>query len=293
MKQTYALDSGRAVAADEHGRTWRDVTVSPSSRFLIRMEDTLLSGHAATEGAAAVLRALEGRYVLVSSNSRDTARSMQTKLKRAGLTVPADVLVLAGEEALRTIAARYPGARCMVLASRVLSYAAADYGLRVVQDRADVILLGRDSGWTYKRLLQVINEQARGAAIIAANADTVQRREDGRVVPDTGALAASVMAATGDLGCGIDLLQADALFIAGMARMNAQPPDTVLISANNADFVQAASLEGLAVLPVDPAGRTGGWGLNAAITQITGVPTVTPKGGDGASSIRVFPGSIV
>ena len=280
MSLMYALDRGRAVAVDENANVCGDVVVSPSSRFLIRLEDTVLAGHAAAEGATEVLRSLEGRYVLVSSNSRDTARSMQTKLKRAGLTVPMDALVLAGEEALRYIAARYPGARCMVLASRVLSYAAGAYGLSVVQDRADVILLGRDAGWTYKRLLQVVNEQARGAVIVAANSDAVQQREDGRIVPDTGALAASVMAATRDLGRDIEQRNADTLFAAGMARMNAHPRDTLLISAIREDYGRAVRFEGLSVLAVDHVGGVGRWGLSPVVTQMTQPAGAVPLGAE-------------
>ena len=224
-------------------------------RWLIRLDGILLADGAAREGAAALLRALAGRYVLVSSNSRDTARTMAAKLKRFGLDVPEAAIVLAGEEALRLAAARFPGGRCLVMASRVLAHAARDLGMEPVQDKADVILLGRDSAWNYRDLLLVANEMAHGCRLVVSNGDLRHAGKGGRIIPDTGALLAAIVATIGDGARDIVHLPRDSVLRIALGRLGVDAGRVWLLSdAHNAQQ-DLALVAGLAPFPRPADGR--------------------------------------
>jgi len=193
--------------------------LSLAETIIVRIEGVLLREVHAVDGAAAFVRAAGARLLCVSNSSRDTGRTMSGKLRRAGIDVPPERIVIAGEEAVRLIAATYPGARCLVAASRVLSHALRDFGLTPVQRDADVVILGRDSGWTYQRLALIANEVARGAVTVAINPRGASRCEDGRIVPEAGALCASVEAATGKAIAHVVGATGAAMVAAALARL--------------------------------------------------------------------------
>lgn len=225
------------------------------NRYIIRLDGMVLHNGIARDGAAKWLRAITGRYALVSSNSRDTARTMTAKLKRAGLDVPEQRIVLAGEEALRFAAARYPGARCKVLASRVLAHAARSHGLELVQDNAEVIVLGRDSAWTYRDLALVINELARGAQLIASNDDTTCLGQGGRLIPDTGAILAAIEAAASK-SAKIIRFSRGATLQAAQQRLGEARCQALVISDQHEDFATVPALAGLRCLRFAPGAVT-------------------------------------
>lgn len=230
-------------------------TLAGDERFIIHLDGVILDHGHALPGAAAFLNAAAGRYMLISSNSRDTAKSMSTKLKRVGIDVSPDCIILAGEEAVRHVGETYPRARAIVVASRVLSHAARAAGLIHVQRDARVILIGRDTTWTYQRLALIANEMDRGALVIATNPETACRSEDGRLIPDTGSLLAALEAATGRkadcvIGQGTEPLTAIALKRLGVAAGRA-----VLITASGPCEDHGALRDGMRRLQVDPQGR--------------------------------------
>jgi ribonucleotide monophosphatase NagD (HAD superfamily) len=229
-----------------------DVVARPSDLFIIRLDGIILSHGSAREGIVAWLRSIPGRYALVSSNSRDTARTMTAKLRRAGLDVPEQRIVLAGEEALRFVGAQFPGARCKILASRVLAHAARSHGLELVQDNPEVILLGRDSAWTYRDLALVVHELSRGARLIASNGDTTCQGHAGRPIPDTGAILAAIEAAAGG-SANIIRFSRGATLRAAQERLGETGCEALVVSNQDEDFDTVPAIAGLRWLRFAPA----------------------------------------
>jgi ribonucleotide monophosphatase NagD (HAD superfamily) len=229
----------------------RGVSGIAGDRFIIRLDGIIRGNGSARPGAVNWLRSLAGRFALVSSNSRDTARTMAAKLRRAGLDVPEQRIVLAGEEALRLAAGQHPGARCKVLASRVLAHAARNHGLELVRDNAEVIVLGRDSAWTYRDLALVVHELARGARLIASNDDMTCIGQGGRPLPDTGAILASIEAAAGQSAV-IIRLPREALLRAAQLRLGTAGCAALVISNQDADRDAAQGIAGLRCVRFEP-----------------------------------------
>ena len=241
----------------------------PETRFVICLDGTILSnGHAAV-GAVAFLRAIAGRYMLISNNSRDTGRSMSEKLKRAGISVPDSCIILAGEQTVHAVAERYPKARCIILASRVLSHAAHRAGLVTVPNEAEVVLVGRDSTWTYQRLAQIANEVARGAVLVGTNAETTLIAANGQIIPDTGSIIAAVEAVTGRRAvCMFDKSLAPLVRMA-VQRLECDPSDVVVVGVVGSPVLETAAESALRVWPIQPGERHGFDGF-AAVASVLG-----------------------
>jgi ribonucleotide monophosphatase NagD (HAD superfamily) len=274
MHAQYPADCDVRAARMPDGHGLSDAALCDASgiagdRFIIRLDGIVFGHGGARPDASNWLRSLAGRFVLVSSNSRDTARTMAAKLRRAGLDVPEQRIVLAGEEALRLAAGQHPGARCKVQASRVLAHAARNHGLELVQDNAEVILLGRDSAWTYRDLALVVHELARGARLIASNDDMTCIGQGGRPIPDTGAILASIEAAAGQ-AAGIIRLPRAAVLRAAQLRLGDAGCAALVISHQDADRDAAQGIAGLRWVRFDPDAGDAPAGLAARSGSLAG-----------------------
>jgi len=231
--------------------------IAPGDYFLLDLDGTLLRGGQATEGAQSFLRAVKGRFALVSNNSRDTGRSLNAKLRKLGFDIPPGCFVLAGEEAIGFVAREYPGARCLVAASPALRHCARRHGLLPVSENADVIVLGRDIHWSYAKLALLANEARRGAVLVAVNPDLTHPGSDGSIVPETGSLLAAVEAAAGISAAHVVGKPAALLFLAALERLGASRSDTIVIGDNPLTDRAGARALGLRSLIVN-ADRQGG-----------------------------------
>jgi HAD superfamily hydrolase (TIGR01450 family) len=231
--------------------------IRPDDRFIIDLDGTLIRGGEATEGALGFLRKVTGRFVVVSNNSRDTGRSLSTKLRRVGFAIPGERIVLAGEETIGFVARCYPGARCLIAASTILRHAARRQGLVPVNEGADVVILGRDTRWSYDKLALLANEVRRGAVLVGTNPDLTHPHNDGLVVPETGSLLAAVEAAAGIAPAHVIGKPAPALFLIALQRLGSTREDTIVIGDNPLTDRAGAHSVGLRSLIVH-ADRAGG-----------------------------------
>lgn len=206
--------------------------IAPGDRFILDLDGTLVRGGQATDGALPFLRAVRGRFALVSNNSRETARSLSSKLRRVGFEIPAACIVLAGEETIGFVARAYPGARCLIATSPALRHYARRQGLVPVTENAEVVVLGRDTHWSYAKLALLANEVRRGAVLVAANPDLTHPGQGGHVVPETGALLAAVEAAAGVAAAHVVGKPAAGLFLAALDRLGSTRRGTIVIGDN-------------------------------------------------------------
>lgn len=158
------------------------------------LDGTLIREGRKLPGATRLLDYFRDRFVIVSNNSSDTSQSLSARLDRMGLHIPEDRLVLAGEESLHMIATRHSGARIMLMASQALHERARELGLKPVENDCDVVLICRDTRFSYAKLRRAANAVGAGAPLIAANPDLSHPGENGRLVPETGSLLAAVEA---------------------------------------------------------------------------------------------------
>lgn len=241
---TYKIVLLSAPATSPH------TTPARVSHCLIDLDGTLIQGNTTALGAAALLAAVEGRYMVVSNNSTDTALTLSRRLKRMGLTVPPKRLVLAGEVTINWLHATYPGARVYLAASAALRRHAFRLGCHLVEHDPDIVLLALDKRFDYRRLQQIANLIRDGAKLIATNSDRAHPGAGGRLVPETGALLASVVACSGVQPEHIVGKPAEGLFREALRRLRSTAAQTVMIGDNPDTDAAGAIAAGMSCLLV-------------------------------------------
>lgn len=200
--------------------------------WLIDLDGTLMCGGRAMPGAHAFLEACAGRFVVVSNDAEHTPAELASGLRRIGLDIPAERIVLAGAVALDEIAERRPGARVLMLAGDALMRHAGERCLVPVRTRPDVVFLGRDRRFSHKRLALAANAVRAGAELVVANPDLVHPGPDGTVVPETGALLAALLACTGPVNYRLIGKPEPALFAAGLALLGLPKRSVAMLGDN-------------------------------------------------------------
>lgn len=208
--------------------------VHETAAYILDLDGTLWRGGRPMPGAAELLRRLEGRYVVASNNSTDDAAGLSQRLAAIGLMVPPSRLVLAGETAVALTAAWHPGARVLLLGSPVLRRLALRAGLRLDEEAPQVVVLARDTGFTYDRLCAAADALLGGARLVVANPDLTHPASGGLVVPETGSLLQAVLACAGDVPRRVVGKPEPPLFEEALRRLGATAAGTLVIGDNPA-----------------------------------------------------------
>lgn len=213
--------------------------------WLIDLDGTLIRDGRALPGSATFLETWAGRFVVVSNDAEHTPAELARGLLRMGLNVPPGRILLAGSAALDEMAIRRPRARVLMLASRSLMRHAHMRGLEPVQERPDIVFLGRDRQFTHRRLALAANAVRAGAELVVANPDLVHPGAEGSIVPETGALLAALLACTGPVAYRLVGKPEPALFSTGLALLGLSKHVVAMLGDNPATDGEGARRLGL------------------------------------------------
>ncbi|GAA4341163.1 5' nucleotidase NucF [Pigmentiphaga soli] len=200
--------------------------------FLVDLDGTLIRESVATSGAARMLDRLRDRYVVVSNNSTDTARSLARKLELLGLPVAPERMVLAGQATIDFVAHAYGTARVLLIAGPTLRGYAQRRGCLLVDANADLVVLALDKRFSYAKLGLAANELRRGARLIVTNPDASHPSLDQALVPETGALMEAIVRCAGIGPALVVGKPGNMLFEEGLRRLRAQAADALVIGDN-------------------------------------------------------------
>jgi len=200
--------------------------------YLVDLDGTLMSGRAALPGAAQLVARLGEHLIIVSNDAEHTPAQVAARLHAAQLSVPAERIVLAGTTALELVAKQQPRARVMLLASLALRRYARCLGLDVTDERPDVVVLARDRHFNYAKLMNAANAVRAGASLVLSNPDRTHPGPAGEVVPETGAIAAAVLACTGPIPHQIIGKPEPALFLKGLELLGIERRAGIVIGDN-------------------------------------------------------------
>ncbi|MBD3770621.1 MAG: HAD-IA family hydrolase [Rhodobacterales bacterium] len=159
--------------------------------FLIDWDGCCAIDNQPTVSAVAFLRAHQERAAIVSNNSSNTVDDFLEILTKAGVSMRREQIVLAGVEAIDRAAMAGP-ADVMILADPRMRAVARNLGVRLNRDEAEIVVLLRDTRFSYSRLERAANALRKGARLIVANPDLTHPGAEGRVKPETGALLAAL-----------------------------------------------------------------------------------------------------
>lgn len=187
-----------------------------------------------------------GRVAIASNNSTHLPEDFSAMLARWGVSLPAERVILAGVEALKR-AHEIGAQRVMVVGDGRMKAYGHSQGLNIVQDNADLIVLLRDPRFTYTRLERAANALKAGAQLIIANPDVTHPGRNGRLVPETGALLAALIACVGAEAPAMEIIGKPnpRLFERACRALQIEPQRAVMIGDNPATDIAGAHAFGL------------------------------------------------
>lgn len=200
--------------------------------YLIDLDGTLIAGRTVLPDALWLLEEVRERFAVVSNNAEHTPKQLARALRILGLPIEEEHLILAGTTAIDVIAAEFPKASLLLLGSAALIGYARSKGLRIEGKSSDLVLVTRDRHFTYAKLAAAAEAIASGARLFIAAPDGSHPGANGKPVPETGALAAAILAATGLSDYTVIGKPEKLLFERGCHRLNVRPCDAVMIGDN-------------------------------------------------------------
>jgi len=251
----------------------------PGLCFVMDLDGTLLHGKVPSVGAREFIERAGDRFVVVSNNSTHSAHELVEELAAAGLDIPADKLILAGQMAIQLLVREYLGAQLLLIGSPSLRREAENSGLRLVEAGADIVLLGRDVTFTYQKLSLIANEIRRGAALLVTNPDTSHPGGNGTLIPETGALMNAVLACAKPAVMRVVGKPNPDLFHEALTRLGSSPQNCLVIGDNPDTDAAGALRVGMKYLLVGPDPHCDAPDLRALNDLLSG----------GANSAHLFP----
>lgn len=188
------------------------------------------------------------RIGFITNNSRENATEIRDRLAEMGHRLEGELIVSATEAVAEYLRDVYGRVAVKAAGSASLSGALAAAGHRVLDwarpDSADVIVIGRDTEFDYRRLEQIVNEIARGARVIGTNPDYSHPGEGRRLVPETGSLLAAVESIAGGPIASVGKPHAW-LYELAMRKYGVVPSECVMVGDNLATDIAGAERSGM------------------------------------------------
>ncbi|HLX40510.1 MAG TPA: HAD-IIA family hydrolase [Ktedonobacteraceae bacterium] len=174
----------------------------PYTTYLIDLDGVIYRGNELLPGAQEFIAWLDAnhkKYLFLTNNSFASETQVLEKLTRLGIASDTSHVLGAGQAAVQNIAHRFPAATVYLVGEEPMRNMLLAHHLRVAaldDARADVVLVGLDRTFDYKKLTNAVQAIMAGAAFIAVNRDP-RLPVVGGLIPGCGAMVAAIEAASG------------------------------------------------------------------------------------------------
>lgn len=168
--------------------------------FLFDMDGTLYLGDDVYDGAIELINELPTlgkKYIYLTNNSSRAGTDYITRLKRLGFPCEKENVFTSGMATAMYLNQNYSGAHVYLVGTQAFRRELLSYGINLVEDNADVVVVGFDTELVYEKLNKAVHFLRRGAAFIAANPDWVCPMPNDEVLPDCGSICALLTASSG------------------------------------------------------------------------------------------------
>lgn len=231
-----ADDTGTTADAEEARKR-----ITGARGILLDWDGCAAVGNHPHDEALTFIARHKAKLAIVSNNSTLMPEDISDALAKAGVEFPSARVFLAGMEAL-SYTANIPGVRALVLGNTRMKALARRMGVQLVHDDADVVVLLRDTRFTYSKLERAVQSLARGARLIVSNPDMTHPGSRGHLVPETGALLAAITACVDVPPENVQVIGKPAgfLFERACAALRIRPEAALMIGDNPDTDVQGA-----------------------------------------------------
>jgi len=226
----------------------------PFTTYLIDLDGVIYRGNELLPGAKEFigwLKANNKKFLFLTNNSFASETQVLEKLTQLGIITDTSHLLSAGQAAVQNIARRFPGALVYLVGEPPLIDLLREYQLQVADvdvHEADVVLVGLDRHFDYRKLTGAVLSIRAGAHFITVNRDALLPVAGG-FLPVCGTMAAAIEAGTAVtpevVGKPEPLLLQEA-----MRMLGSRPEETVMIGDSLAVDIQGGKAAGTHTLLV-------------------------------------------
>lgn len=166
--------------------------------FLLDMDGTFYLGNQLLDGALYFMEVIQrqGRdFVFLTNNSSNRGQAYAKKISGMGFPLSAEKVFTSGEATARFLQREFPAKRIYLVGTPALEEEFREFGLQLVEENAEVTVVGFDTTFTYKKLHRLCDYVRAGLPFIATHPDLNCPTDTG-YLPDIGAILAFVKAST-------------------------------------------------------------------------------------------------
>lgn len=177
-----------------------DKRLREAELILFDMDGTLYLGDEVYPGAIELMNDLPRlgkKYIYLTNNSSRAGVDYVNRLRRLGFPCEMENVFTSGMATGLYLNEQHPGAKVYLVGTAAFRRELLSYGIELVEDGADVVVVGFDTELVYEKLDKACHFLRRGAAFIAANPDWVCPMPNDEVLPDCGSICALLSASTG------------------------------------------------------------------------------------------------
>ncbi len=204
--------------------------LSSINAFLLDMDGTICLGSQAIDGAAAFieyLRRTHRPYLFLTNNPTGDAATYSDKLCRMGIHAAPENVLTAGEATVQYLLTNTPYRRVCAVGTPSFESELREAGIETTDVHPEAVVLAFDRTLTYAKLERACLLLREGLPYFATNPDRVCP-EDYGYIPDCGATAALLEAATGRTPLYVGKPN-PAMIRMAMARLCAGPSETAMV----------------------------------------------------------------
>lgn len=167
--------------------------------FLFDMDGTVNIENRLIDGALELFEGLENdnkKYVFLTNNSSQSGESYVKKMRNLGLNCSIDNIFSAGMAMAEFLVRRRKKKKVYLVGTKSYYDELSDYGIELVDDDPDIVVVGFDKELTYEKLEKACKFISNGAEYLATNLDLVCPVSDGRFIPDCGSICQIISRST-------------------------------------------------------------------------------------------------
>jgi HAD superfamily hydrolase (TIGR01450 family) len=246
-------------------------SVLNAGAILLDWDGCVVEGGRFKPGAQHFLRAFGAKTSILSNNSTAKPGALAARLKRGGVVLPADRIHLAGQAALEITAERHPAASVWVVGEPSMCDLARKLGLAPKDGAAEtLVVLLRDTRFTYRKLDKITNLLRAGAGLVVANPDLTHPRGV-EIAPETGALLAAISACVDLSTVNLEIVGKPhpLLFERALRTAGVSPADALMIGDNPHTDIEGARRLGIGALLLSDGDLTLESLMNLGATRAT------------------------
>lgn len=171
--------------------------------FILDMDGTIYLGNEIIDGAIEFINTIKssGReYIFLTNNSSKNRRVYKEKLNRLGFDINVERIFTSGEATTIYLNSIKPNSKIFLLGTEYLKEEFLSAGFNITdkyEKNIDFVVLGFDTTLTYNKLWIACDLIRDGVTYIATHPDKNCPLENGKYMPDTGAIIELIYSSTG------------------------------------------------------------------------------------------------